>query len=111
MFTKEDVVSTYTRAQAIEDGFLIDITASGNGLFKVPVAITCTAYTDLTHKDRKDSTTAIFKMLLVLFNEIKSGKGGGTQVNFRVDGIDLKSLSHPGDNGEHVITIMLPNED
>jgi len=111
MFKKEDIVYSYTRAQAIEDGTLVDITASGSGLFKVPLAITNTAYGKLTKSGEGDCTTTMFKMLLVLLSEIRKGRGTSEQLNFVFEGVDLKSLSHPGDKGEHVITIMLPHED
>ncbi len=41
MFTSDDVIHSYTRAQAIEDGYLVDVSASAKeaGL-KYPVAVT-----------------------------------------------------------------------
>ena len=111
MFNNEEIICSYTRAQAIEDGFLVDITASGNGLFKVPVAITRTVYEKLTDEGKKDVTTTLFLLLLTLKKLIRAGEGNGEQLDFTFNRISLKALSHGGDNGEHVITIMFPHED
>lgn len=105
-----EIISAYTRAQAIEDGFLVDISASGSGLFKVPVAMTRTVYEKLTDEGKKDVTTTLFLLLLTLKKLIRAGEGG-EQINFTFNRISLKALSHGGDNGEHVITIMFPYED
>ena len=41
LFTQEDIIYTYTRAQAIEDGYIVDVSevASEAG-FRWPVAVT-----------------------------------------------------------------------
>lgn len=45
MFSSSDIISTYTREQAIEDGLLIDVTeAAGEAGFLYPVAITAAAW-------------------------------------------------------------------
>ena len=106
-----EIISAYTRAQAIEDGFLVDISANGNGLFKVPVAMTRTVYEKLTNNGKEDVTTTLFLLLLTLKKLIRAGEGDGEQLDFIFNRISLKALSHGGDNGEHVITIMFPHED
>lgn len=41
MFESSDLIHSYTRAQAIEDGVLVDVSDVGKGAdFKLPVAIT-----------------------------------------------------------------------
>jgi len=45
LFEDADVISVYTRKQAIEDGVLVDV-SKGQRLFKFPVALTRTVWTD-----------------------------------------------------------------
>ena len=107
---KIQLISVYTRKQAVEDGVLIDVTEHAKGIFKVPVATTRTVYEKLTDEGKKDVTTTLFLLLLTLKKLIRAGEGG-EQLNFTFNRISLKALSHGGDNGEHVITIMFPHED
>jgi len=75
-----DVISTYTRAQAIEDGVLIEAGSMARELgFKFPVAVTAAVWTDCvdwtdedseaqTHQDRSGrhpDQDAIVRLLLV----------------------------------------------
>jgi hypothetical protein len=106
-----EIISAYTRAQAIDDGFLVDVSSYSKGLFKVPVATTRTVYEKLTDNGKKDVTTTLFLLLLTLKKLIRAGEGDGEQLDFTFNRISLKALSHGGDNGEHVITIMFPHED
>lgn len=47
MFTDADIISRYTRAEAIEDGELIDVTETAREAgFTVPVARTRAAWVD-----------------------------------------------------------------
>jgi len=126
-----DVIFTYSRAQAIEDGVLIDITTDASKAgFKIPVAVTDTVwnkYIAWTDKDTQQQTiqhldgrlwdvlsmlrfaitkaqnsACVFYKLNVVPRDGKSNKAKLTQ---------LKAVIGAGDNGEAVITIMLPNED
>jgi hypothetical protein len=109
MFENYDSVSNYSRAQAIEDGVLVDISESAKSFFKVPVAITNTAF-ETVKKTMKDETLLKFQLLLSFRQAVDRGQKR-EQVNFEFRNIKLKALSHPGDRGEHVVTIMLPDED
>lgn len=47
MFTSSNLIHSYTRTQAIEDGDLIDVTEIGREAgFRVPVALTRSVWTD-----------------------------------------------------------------
>ena len=124
-----DVIHRYTRAQAIDDGMLIDFTdpESDTGdvcrqYYKFPIACTsavfdimqkavenpryCQDYAGILHdmlfmskvmKRKLDESTVIFRVIIA---------GAGRQRNY-----DFKLQVGPGDNGEPVITIMLPSED
>jgi hypothetical protein len=127
-----NVISTYTRAQAIEDGVLVDVgsTAQEAG-FKWPVALTssvwadCVAWTedDNRHQVYQDESGRLWDVLYMASHAIRTRKQSGNQLLFQLyrvprDGhsteavlVTLKLIVGPGDAGEPVITILLPNED
>lgn len=99
-----EVVFSYSRAEAISDGVLCDITDESKPMFKIPVAITATALQCI-----RDNVQAA---LIDLYIQIKAG--GDTDLIFyttRIEHQRLKAMIHGGDEGEPVITIMLPHED
>ena len=124
------VISSYTRAEAISDGVLIDVSEMAKEAgFKWPVAITARlcgliepseveqAYgQDLQGRlwdtlfmlrmaiSRSNSKTIFYKVIFA--DEMKNSKNRLKQVTRT-----LKAVSGPGDSGEPVITIMLPEED
>jgi hypothetical protein len=110
-FDDAPVVFQYTRAQAIEDGVLIDLTewAKETG-FRIPVACTDTVW---------NGYIVPTDILWMLFCAIRKHGDGDTlffEVAFlqspnRHDTVRLKSVCGPGDQGEPVLTIMLPHED
>lgn len=103
-----EVIFCYTRADAIRDGGLIDI-SSESRYFKVPVAITCGLAGAIGFDDEHRS---VAQMLLAnLLFLIKRQNGNTNRIDFEFDGNKMYSLIHGGDNGEPVITIMLIGED
>jgi hypothetical protein len=141
-----EIISRYSRAQAIEDGVLVDLTntedANGRKLcqdagFKWPIAMTIGAWNAtiglggtwkpdpndpesevLQLPECQDAPGRIWDVLMVLKFAIK--RAGSTDlIRFEVrvwDGkrqrvAKLKALCGPGDQGEPVITLMLPDED
>ncbi|MBK8269897.1 MAG: hypothetical protein IPK83_17035 [Planctomycetes bacterium] len=138
------MIFAYTRAQAIEDGVLIDLTEwARETSFKVPVACTSEVWHRYitppagTREFGQSERGRAHDTLWMLFVAIKR-RSSDNQLNSRTDGgkgearrgndqllyeviflqapqhhetIQLKSICGPGDNGEPVITIMLPNED
>ena len=126
MIGEDDIISRYTRAEAIEDGTLIDLTKEAAVIgYKIPVAVTATLYhrylnpdeeamdlgqtlqgrihdllTDLIHEIRKDGTRCRVRITeSFLMNEKTIDK---PQIDCAIDG---------GDDGNPVITIMFPGED
>lgn len=121
------VIYQYTRQEAIADGVLIDLTewAQETG-FKFPVAVTAAVWHDFIVPHEKlqelgqSERGRAHDMLWMLFNAIRGSDGAGSAVHFEVlflqypqrqQKVRLKSHCGPGDNGEPVITIMLPHED
>ena len=57
-----NVISTYTRAQAIEDGVLIDVGAMAREAgFKWPVALTTSAWADFMDWSEDDSRQQVYQ--------------------------------------------------
>lgn len=124
LFDNAEIISAYTREQAIEDGVLVDVSDMeiAKEHFKYPVAFTNAVWAiiekavnnkrwcnDLngvlhdvfwmskTYYRKLDSTTRIFRVIIT---------GAGRKRNY-----DFKFVCSPGDTPEPVLTIMLPDED
>jgi hypothetical protein len=125
-FENVPVIFQYTRAQAIEDGVLIDLTdwAKETG-FKIPVACTAAVWngyivpSERTRELGQSERGRAHDLLWMLFNAIRKS-GDGDSLLFRVMFLQtprrhvvvkLKSVCGPGDHAEPVVTIMLPGED
>jgi len=118
-----DVIYTYTRRQAIEDGVLIDVSnLARQAGYKWPVALTSHLYqTYINPSNSLDGQSDIGRLWDVLnVLRLKAQNSSGTivlfQVSFlmeidRMEEITLKAIAGPGDEGEPVITIMTPEED
>lgn len=123
-------VSVYTRAQAIADGVLIDVTAKANDAgFKVPVALTATVWAEVVAWSAEDSARQIHQdeharlndLLWAAVNLARYHKGnrmpfqhhrvprGGNGVSRTP--ITLVMTIGPGDNAEPVVTFMFPGDD
>ncbi len=121
------IIFAYTRAQAIADGVLVDVSKLAQEAgFKYPVALTAAAWADCVAvppgTDDQDETGRLWDVLNVLRFTIQAARGGdsSSELPFTVsvvtapgqsEDIALKSLCGPGDDAEPVITIMLPHED
>jgi hypothetical protein len=129
MFTEQDIISIYTRQQAIEDGVLIDITAGfPNEIrdcgFKFHIAMTQAAFAEAVELTPKAEACGcdlygrmfdVLNMLRVYARRNSEScilfEGRVVQNSRRPSIVWLKAMCHPGDNGEPVITISLPHED
>lgn len=135
------VIHTYSRREAIADGVLRDISnGAAEAGFTVPVAITAAAWDECVRwrpewsreKQPQDETGRLWDLL----QGLKAAAGGASNLKDRVErdngeilrycvavvppppatpcqpiATELKAVAHPGDSGEPVITIMLPDED
>jgi len=127
-FEDMPVIYSYTRAQAIEDGVLVDLTEwAGETGFRIPVACTSAVWngyvvppaetTELGQSERGRA----HDLLWMLYVAIKAARQAHhEQLLFKViflqapskqETVTLKAICGPGDQGEPVLTVMLPNED
>lgn len=138
MTSLEDIfgppIHTYTRAQAIADGTLIDVTDLAHEYgFTVPVAMTAAAHADAVawdHGAMQDETGRLWDVLTMLRHAIWKASHSGPaavantrELVFQVMRVPntaratrprlttLKAVSGPDETGAHVLTIMLPAED
>lgn len=117
----DDVIFSYSRANAIDDGVLVELPqdlCKEAGFVVASVAVTDTVWSVIsTIPPGQDLTGRIWDVLNMLRFEIKQTRtNNGPELLFDVhlEGSEptrLKCHSGPGDNGEHVLTIMLPHED
>lgn len=119
-----EVIYAYTRADALEDGVLVDVTELAKEAgFKCPVAVTRGVWADIENipprfQGLQDVTGRLWDILFMGRLAIRQYQGDGHVLLYRLimhvgrkTYYDLKMVSGPGDNGELVITIMRPDED
>ena len=122
-----EVISTYTRAQALEDGVLVDVTATARDAgIKFPVALTASVWRQYVEVPEgvtgQDEGGRLWDILWMF--RCAAAKFEGDTLRFQLyvrghnrerldrrDLVTLKAVCGPGDSAEPVITIMLPDED
>lgn len=127
-----EVISTYSRAQAIEDGVLVDLCQAGDfdkavkeAGFKFPVACTaevfaeCIKLTKAAERAGNDINGRLWDVLWMLKCAIRHARNTD-RIEFvvrivrdrvRPTSTELVAVCGPGDNAEPVITIMFPGQD
>jgi hypothetical protein len=125
-FADFEIISVYSRASAIADQVLYDITdaARASG-FKIPVAATAAVYAYLDPSPELlaagHSLAERTRLLLDVLYFAAAVYPDREEVHFKLllvlapgsppEPVPLKALCHPGDFGEPVLTVLLPNED
>jgi hypothetical protein len=122
----EKIISTYTRAEALEDGTLRDVTARAKEAgIQIPVALTravwneYVALTPAALQARNDIEGRLWDVLW-MFRCAALREPNEEEIRFQLyvvterikpSLVTLKATCHSGDDGEPVITILLPDED
>ncbi len=123
----DNVIYAYTRAQAIADGVLVDVSKLAKEAgFKLPVAVTCGVWAECVAVPKgvlcQDETGRLWDVLMMLHHAIATSKRDGDRIDFAVHVrndneertpplVSLYALCGPGDDAEPVVTVMLPHED
>ncbi|QDX90967.1 hypothetical protein EEL30_00345 (plasmid) [Brevibacillus laterosporus] len=128
-----NIISRYTRKQALEDGLLIDVSnlAQERG-FKIPVSITKQVWNlvitpdDSAKRAGVDETGCLWDVIHMLYTALTTGINRVDKENYNTQELlyslyifkngeskvtTLKAVCLPGDNMEPVFTIMMPEED
>jgi hypothetical protein len=121
---QDKIIFSYTRAEAIADGVLIDVTETAREAgIKYPTAITAAAWAEYVRVpegvDGQDEKGRLWDILWMFSLSARRGRGEDTlwftllvrNDNRRPRKVTLKAVCGPGDDLEPVITIMLPDED
>ena len=121
IFSDADVISTYTRADAIADGVLVDISKLypiTRRLYKFPIACTETVWNVIESTGHEELLGIVLAVLVAsqknitepideashLFSLILEGAAPTERCTFKI-------MCHGGDECEPCLTIMMPNED
>lgn len=129
MFTDEDIVHSYSRREALDDGVLMDAGAMASEAgFKVPVALTARVWATCvgwspdegTRQDESGRLWDVLWMASVAARAAARGSQTG-RVAFQVYVVPwggrrprltaLALVLGPGDQGECVATVLMPDED
>lgn len=127
LFKDFDVIHVYTRAQALADGVLLDVSETAREAgFRVPVALTAAVWADCVSWDKsvesypQDEAGRLWDVLYLAAFEARRRRNaqvvpfGVLRVPHRGTKPELVQLTlhiGPGDDAEPVITIMQPGED
>ena len=132
MFTDADFVHTYTRAQALADGVLVDATTVAREAgFTIPLALTSAAWAECvawspadTEKTGvpQDEAGRLWDVVWMASCAARRHRDGGAdRVAFEVfrvprgrrRALRCALVLHigPGDDGAPVLTVLLPDED
>lgn len=122
-----EVIHSYTRAQAYQDGALVDVTETAReaGLLR-NTALTAAAWAEAVawnHGGGQDERGRLWDVVFMAYMKIRTTRVPTSELTYElyrvpnVEGaeepelITLKMVIGPGDTLEPVLTIMLPNED
>ena len=129
-FNDMPVIYRYTRQQAIENGVLVDLTEwSKETGFTIPVACTVAVWNQYITppestkgygQSERGRAHDVLWMLFCAIRRDRSDSGASDRLIFEViflqgprkrETAKFKAICGPGDQGEAVLTIMLPDED
>ena len=123
----DEIIHSYTRAQALEDGVLVDVsTTAREAGITFPLAVTARVWSDLVTPDPRAVAWGqsvegrLWDLMSMLRFTIRASRGGGQVLYFRCifvlkerqrRTVTLKAVCGPGDDAEPTITVMFPEED
>jgi hypothetical protein len=123
--TDLELISAYSRAEALADGVLVDVTeAAREAGFLYPVALTraawelCVALSPAAKRAGTDERGRLWDVLMMMRWAVGRSRGGPeiafelfcVTTSVRPSRVALRSVVGPGDDGEPVVTVMLTEE-
>ncbi len=121
----DEIIHCYSRAMAIEDGELFDVSKLGKEAGIVfPVALTRAVWAGCVEVPAgvtgQDETGRLWDLISMLSAAIRQAAAGTSTVRFAVlmknkehrapEPVDLVAVCGPGDDPRPVITVMFPDE-
>jgi hypothetical protein len=118
-----DIILSYTRARAIEDGALVDVSSvAPEAGITFPVAVTASLWAIIEAAPqaytRRDVEGRLWDVVSLLGRAIGKATGPVSELSYTVEmphgeekELRLDAMCGPGDAGESVITVMLPDSD
>lgn len=126
-WTEADLIHVYSRAQALDDGFLVDVSAvAAEAGFKWPTAVTRAVwdeYVEVPEGDRYGQSIQGRLWDICWMAKVEARRHGSAsrfsyQLHVRQNNhagdpplVTLELVCGPGDTPEPVLTIMKPGED
>lgn len=124
MWSPEDVIHTYTRAEAIEDGLLVDVTSVAADVgITIPTAISKRVWDEVITPGGaalamgQSETGRLWDVLWIFAIGAKQVRAAELVYTVLVDDgqgprkVALKAVCGGGDDGKPVLTILFPEED
>jgi hypothetical protein len=119
------VIHSYSRADALADGVLVDVTESARAAkFRIPVAMTRTIWTRCVEvRDgvrNMSESVRLWRVLHALHIGIALCFAGTDRLTFKldvpgadgaIDHVEILAVCGPGDDGDPVLTLMVPGEE
>jgi hypothetical protein len=124
MFDDFEIIHRYTRAQAIADGTLVDVTTTAKEAgIRHPTALTRAVWDQYVRvpagveaQDEQGRLWDICWLLRIAISRAPDGDALIFTVFVRNDNqaakpVKLKAICHPDDDGSPCVTVLLPEED
>lgn len=124
--TELNAIHSYTRAQALEDGVLIDVTKHAKEIgIRYPTALTAGVWAEAIARPKavelegnRWEKSRTKELLELAITELETSPSKCVRLLYHVPvtlddskRIELRATVSPGDDGREVLTIMLPHED
>ncbi len=110
-----EVISSYSRKQAISDGMLADVSKFAKGYFKFPMAFTSALWSVVKRTSTKSGhdMTGIMHDIFSLM-QMAARRSGGDRIKFKVrigrKDHSLMAVIGPGDTAAPVMTVGYPED-
>ena len=126
IFETVEMISSYSRQQAIRDGVLVDVSEMAREAgIRYPAALTRSVWQRYVRvpaglEGLQDEQGRLWDILWMLRFGVLPSESNKAELVFKLyvqnrkrapQSVTLKALCGPGDIGEPVITVMLPEED
>lgn len=126
-FWGDTPIYSYTRTQAIDDGVLIDVTQTAHEAgIRLPTVVSQNLWANYItpsaadKRNGQDTSGRLWDVLWMAYNAMRQPKNASKSrltysvvftMNGRQKTVELILACGPGDQGEPVLTIMLPEDD